>query len=176
MSVRAFKFAMKPAILSVAVICCGVASAAQGQSVRLLGDFRDWSAYATSDSAGKVCFAVSKPKTTTPAVDGLGPAFFYITHRPSENIRHELNLVSGYTFGPGSAAEITVGSQRFDLFTDADAAWLENTALSSDVAGYLRAGSTMSIEGTTDKGIKVSQDFSLSGVTAASRAIDNECR
>jgi len=31
------------------------------------------------------------------------------------------------------------------------------------------------IEGTSDNGIKVSQTFSLSGATAASRAIEGNC-
>ena len=36
----------------------------------------------------------------------------------------------------------------------------------------MRAGSTVVVEGTTDKGILVTETFSLSGATAASRAID----
>jgi len=31
------------------------------------------------------------------------------------------------------------------------------------------------MEGTSDKGIKIRETFSLSGATAASRAIDGEC-
>lgn len=154
----------------------GTAGSAAAQSVRLLGDFADWSAYATSDNAGQLCFAVSKPKSTEPEPDGLGDAFVYITHRPAENIRHEINLVAGYAFGTDSEAEMTIGSKHIKLFTESDAAWLDNPAISSEVASYMRAGSTMTVEGTTDKGIKVKQLFSLSGVSAASRAIDAECR
>ena len=39
----------------------------------------------------------------------------------------------------------------------------------------MRAGSTLIIEGTTDKGIMVAETFSLSGATAASKAIDSGC-
>ena len=42
-------------------------------------------------------------------------------------------------------------------------------------AGVIRAGSTLTIEGTSDKGIKVVETFSLAGATAASKAIDGEC-
>jgi acetyl-CoA acetyltransferase len=42
-------------------------------------------------------------------------------------------------------------------------------------AQAIRAGSTMTVEGTTERGIKVRQVFSLSGATAASRSIDAAC-
>jgi hypothetical protein len=39
----------------------------------------------------------------------------------------------------------------------------------------MRAGSSLSIQGTSTKGILVNETFSLSGATAASRAIDSGC-
>ena len=39
----------------------------------------------------------------------------------------------------------------------------------------MRAGTTLVIQGTTDKGILVTETFSLCGATAASRAIDSGC-
>ena len=158
--------------LAIGWIASGVV---QAQSVRLLGDFRNWSAYATSDSAGQLCFAMSKPTDISPQPDGYGDAYLYLTHRPAENIHNELNLVAGYQFGPDATASVLVGGQSFSLFTEADGAWLEDASQSDSLAGDMRAGSTLQIEGTTDNGIKVTQTFSLSGVTAASRAIDAEC-
>ncbi len=145
------------------------------QSVRLLGDFRDWSAYATSDSAGKICFVLSKPVATEPEPDGYGQAYLYLTHRPAERLRNELNLIAGYSFSPDSEAQLQVGGESYTLFTSDDAAWLLDTDIAQDVAGAMRAGTTMVIEGTNERGIKIRQTFSLSGVTAASRAIDAEC-
>ena len=49
------------------------------------------------------------------------------------------------------------------------------SAQNDNLAGALRSGSSVVIEGTTDKGILVSETFSLSGATAASRAIDSGC-
>ena len=148
---------------------------AAAQSVRVLGDFRDWSAYATSDSAGMICFVLSKPVETAPEPDGYAQAYLYLTHRPAERIRNELNFIAGYTFSPDSTAELTVGGESYELFTSDDAAWLTDTGLSQDVAGQMRAGTSMVIEGENERGIKIRQTFSLSGVTAASRAIDSEC-
>ena len=68
-------------------------------------------------------------------------------------------------------ATLTVSGKSFALFTQRDAAWLLDSTQNDDLAGALRAGSTVTIEGTSEKGILVTETFSLSGATAASRAI-----
>lgn len=150
--------------------------AGQAQSVRVLGDFRDWSAYATSQNGAATCFAMSKAKSVSPAPDGFTEAYLYLTHRAGQQVRNELNLVAGFTFAPDSEATLSVGSNSYALFTQGDAAWLDNPAEADTLAGVMRAGSTLVIEGTSDKGIRIAETFSLSGATAASKAIDGECR
>jgi hypothetical protein len=143
------------------------------QSVRSLGDFRDWSAYSASEGSGPVCFALSKPQEVSPTPDGYTAAYLYLTNRPSESVRNEINLVAGFNFAPDTPATLTVSGESFDLFTEGDAAWLLDPARNDDLAGTIRAGSQLTIEGTTDKGIRVVQTYSLSGATAASRAIES---
>ncbi|HEY0917938.1 hypothetical protein [Devosia sp.] len=145
------------------------------QSVRLIGDFRDWSAYATSEGAGALCFALSKPKDVNPIPDGYTEAYLYLTNRPAENVVFEFNLVAGYVFAPDSQAVVTVSGQSFDLFTQNDAAWLLDASQGDSLASAIRAGSTLVVEGTSDKGIRIAQTFSLAGATAASRAIESDC-
>ena len=158
---------------AIAVLVCALsASAAVAQSVRVLGDFRDWSAYSATEGAGPVCFALSKPSAVSPTPDGYTEAYLYLTNRPAESVRNEFNLVAGFSFAPDSPATATVGGQSFSLFTENDAAWLLDPGQSDLLASAMRAGSTLVIDGTTARGIRVSQTFSLSGATAASRAIE----
>ena len=145
---------------------------AHAQSVKLLGEFRDWAAYTATESTGPVCFALSKPTDVSPSPDGYAGGWLYITNRPSEGVRNELNLVAGYTFAPDTPATVSVGASTFELFTDKDAAWLLDPTQAENLASALRAGSTVTVEGTSDQGIRVTQSFSLSGATAASRAIE----
>lgn len=145
---------------------------AYAQSVKLLGEFRDWAAYTATESTGPVCFALSKPTDVSPSPDGYAGGWLYITNRPSEGVRNELNLVAGYTFAPDTPATANVGGSTFELFTDKDAAWLLDPTQAENFASALRAGSTVTVEGTSDQGIRVTQSFSLSGATAASRAIE----
>ena len=160
------------ASIAAAALSCLLASAAAAQSVRLIGDFRDWSAYSAQEGAGALCFALSKPTETTPVPDGFTEAYVYLTNRPGEGIRNEFNLVAGFNFAPDQPATLSVGGQTFELFTENDAAWLLDPALGDSLAGAMRAGSTLTIDGTSDRGIRVTQVFSLSGATAASRAIE----
>lgn len=148
---------------------------AQAQSARVLGDFRDWSSYAADDGSGTVCFAMTKPKTTEPTPDGYGQAYLYITNRPGEDVVNEFNVVAGYTFQTGSTATASIGGQDFALFTQNDAAWLDDSAQAANLAAAIRAGSSISITGTSATGSRIVQSYSLSGATAAQQAIGAEC-
>lgn len=165
-------------ILSSALFALALTVAATpafAQSVRVLGEHNAWSAYATSESAGQICFVLSRPSATEPVPAGFTQGYFYITHRPAQNIRSEINLVAGYEFAPESVATLSVGSQSFDLFTEGDSAWLADPSQTASAVAAIRAGSTMSVSGTALSGQTVRQSFSLSGATAATRAIDAAC-
>lgn len=151
------------------------ADVAMAQSVQVLGDYRDWSSYTANDGGGVICFATTSPQSTQPIPDDYGDAHIYVTHRLNEGVRAEFNVIAGYEFATDSIAQARVGGRSFELYTQGDAAWLADPSISQDFAGYIRAGSALEIEGTTVDGIKVVQSYSLSGATAAQRAVDGAC-
>lgn len=148
---------------------------ASAQSVQVLGDFRDWSAFTANDGTGPICFAMSKPKNVEPTPDGYTQAYVYLTHRTSEGSRAEFNLIAGFEFATDSEAVAKIGGNVFELYVSGDAAWLADPSLASSFASRVRSGSTLVIEGTSQLGVKIVQSYSLSGATAASRAIDGAC-
>lgn len=164
-------FGNKSALALALVLAMGLP--AMAQSARVLGDFRDWSSYAADDGSGTICFAMTKPKTSDPAVEAQ--AYLYITNRPGEDVAGEFNVVAGYTFQTGSVATVSVGGQSFSLFTQGDAAWLDDSGQSAALAAAIRAGSALTIQGTNAAGTQVIQNYSLSGATAAQQAIGAEC-
>ena len=167
--------------MSLRPILCGAAlvallpSFAFAQAVQEIGTFKAWAAYSASEGAGAVCFAMSKPTDVSPLPDGYTQAYLYLTHRPSEKVTNELNLVAGFDFAPDQPATLSVGEQDFALFTQKDAAWLLDSSQNDALAAALRKGSSVTISGTTARGILVSETFSLSGATAANKAIDSSC-
>lgn len=148
---------------------------ALAQAVRLLGDFSAWSAYAGHDGRGPVCFALSRPTNVAPRPEGYGQAYLYVTHRPVDGVRNEINVVAGVELAPGAPVTVTVGGARFAFFSAGDAAWLESPAQSENLAGAIRAGSTLSVEATSASGARFTQTYSLAGATASSQAIGSEC-
>lgn len=165
----------KSALLIALLAVSTLTTTASAQQVRLLNESRAWSSYGANDGAGKVCFAMSKPQSVSPTPDGYTQAYLYITNRPAENVASEFNLVAGFTFQPDSVATVSVGGQSFNLFTQNDAAWLDDAAQSATLASAIRAGSSLTVEGTTAAGIKVTQTYSLAGATAAQQSIEGDC-
>ncbi|MGH6875445.1 MAG: invasion associated locus B family protein, partial [Aestuariivirgaceae bacterium] len=55
---------------------------ANAQEPTLLGEYGDWSAYTYTSGQGKVCYAVSVPKSSEPQGVNRDPIFFLITHFP----------------------------------------------------------------------------------------------
>ncbi|MBU1305959.1 MAG: hypothetical protein KKF33_10620 [Alphaproteobacteria bacterium] len=165
----------KFAVALALVASLALTASASAQQVQLLGEHRAWSSYSANDGTGPVCFAMTKPESVAPTPDGYTQAYIYVTKRPAENIATEFNLVAGFAFQPDSKATINVGGQVFNLFTQNDAAWLDDTGQSTALASAMRAGSSMVVEGVTAGGIKVTQSYSLSGATAAQQSIASGC-
>ena len=163
-----------PSALAV-LLALAAALPAQAQSARVLGDFRDWSSYAADDGSGTICFAMTRPKSVQPMPEGYGEAYLYVTNRPGEDVANEFNLVAGYTFQTGSMATVSVGGQSFTLFTQGDAAWLDDAGQSANLAAAIRAGSTLTVQGQAADGTAITQTYSLSGATAAQQATGAEC-
>lgn len=161
-------------LLALAAITASVLPA-QAQSARVLGDFRDWSSYAADDGMGTICFAMTRPKSTQPQPAGYGDAYIYVTTRPAEDVVNEFNVVAGYTFQTGSKAIVSIGGQNFNLFTQGDAAWLDDASQAANLASAIRAGSTITVQGIAADGTSIVQSYSLSGATAAQQAVGAEC-
>ncbi|MBE7732670.1 invasion associated locus B family protein [Devosia faecipullorum] len=161
-------------LLALAAVTASVLPA-QAQSARVLGDFRDWSSYAADDGMGTICFAMTRPKSTQPLPAGYGEAYIYVTSRPAEDVVNEFNVVAGYTFQTGSMAIVSIGGQSFNLFTQGDAAWLDDASQAANLASAIRAGSTITVQGIAADGTSIVQSYSLSGATAAQQAVGAEC-
>src|SRR5215217_3805941 len=71
---------------------------AKAQEPTLLGEFNDWAAYTYTSQQGKVCYAVSMPKSSEPEGINRDPVFFLITHFPQQGVRNEVSTIIGYTF------------------------------------------------------------------------------
>jgi len=140
----------------------------------LLEKFDDWSAYAASGSP-KVCFAVAKPKESTPKAVKRGPIFFYISRWPEDNVVEEVSVKMGYPFAEGAKVTATIGNAKFELFTKDEGAFVEKSDMEDKLVEAMKSGSTMKVQGRSARGTNTTDTYSLKGLSDALDRAAKEC-
>jgi uracil-DNA glycosylase len=164
------------AILALgALLWTGLGPPAAAQTGKWLATFSDWSSYMAEEPKGKICFAASQPKSQEPKNLNREPPFFYISAWPREGVKSEVSIKIGYPFKKGSEATVTVGSTAFKLFTQNDRAFVGDAAQEQKLIEAMKKGSTMQVQGTSERGTMVTDTFSLSGLAQAMQSL-SECR
>jgi len=162
------------AVTSLAVMAITPAMAQQGQS-KPIAQFGDWSVYA-STSSPKVCYAISQPKTRLPAGLNRDPAYFFVSTRPGQSVKNEVSITFGFPLKDGSDAALTVGSLTLQLYTKDQGAWVRNVADEAKLVDAMRKGRDLSVEGTSTRGNKTTDKYSLSGIAQALDRVAQECK
>ena len=85
-------------------------------------------------------------------------------------------LVAGYTYKKDSGVTIKIGSQKFELFTSGGTAWAKTSNTDRALARAMKRGNTMTVAGTSSRGTKTLDTYSLKGFTAAYNAIGTNCK
>jgi invasion protein IalB len=165
---------MRRAAGAVCIILAMTTAPAVAQEVKLLEKYNDWSVY-TADGDGKVCFAVSQPKSSSPKNVRRGPIYFYVAGYPKDKVAGEISVKMGYPFPPGGKATVTIGSNSFELFTKDEGAFVEKTEDEAKLVDAMKAGNAMTVKGRSARGTDTSDNYSLSGATAALERIAKEC-
>lgn len=149
---------------------------AEAQERKLLTSVRDWNAYETFEGDMKTCYMISVPQETSPKNVNRGEIYLMITHIPSLKRFNEVTVVVGYPFKKDSAASITVGRQKFNMFTEGDAAWLSERRQDAAAVNAMKNGNSLVANGTSSRGTKTTDRYSLMGFTAAHNAITKACQ
>ena len=165
---------MRRAVRAACLIGTLSASPALAQEVTLLEKFKDWSAYAATGAA-KVCFAVVKPTDSNPKKIKRGPIFFYISRWPADNVVNEVSVKMGYPFAEGAKVTATIGSDKFELFTKDEGAFVEKPEMETKLIDAMKTGSTMKVEGKSARGTATSDVYSLNGLSDALDRAAKEC-
>ena len=144
----------------------------------LLGQYGDWGAYTASASRGKVCFVLAKPKVakTEPAGRKRDQSYFFVSTRPSENVRNEVSVVIGYPFKTGSDATAEIGTTKFSMYTQNDGAWIRNITEEARMVDTMRKSADLTVTGTSGRGTTSTDQYSLKGIAQALDKIEQVCR
>ena len=69
-----------------------------------------------------------------------------------------------------------IGKRKFELFTSGDSAWARNKKDDANIVRAMRSGAKMIVTGVSSRGTKTKDTYSLSGISAAHRAIGKACK
>lgn len=155
------------------LLSAGVAHAAEPQLIATHGK---WSAYTYTDEAGnKVCYMAAEPDKHEGNYKSRGAIFALVTNRPAEGTKNVFSYIAGYPYKDRSDVTARIGESSFTLFTQEDTAWAPDAATDEKITEALRKGSRMVVVGTSARGTRTTDTFSLSGSGAAHDAITREC-
>lgn len=142
---------------------------------RLLGNFRDWSAFILEEASGPVCWMSSRPKRQEGEFAKRGDVFALVTHRPAERALDVVSFIAGYDFGSDSSVTVQVGKDSFTLFVDRDTAWAREDAVDRALSQAIRQGTVMTVRGVSARGTRTADTYSLAGTGAAYQAMSKAC-
>jgi len=162
--------------------CLAMATApTYAQEIKQLGTYKAWTAWTGSDTNGPMCYISASPEDWSPKeVNGSpvrrSPIHFLVINRKGLGTKNEVQTQVGYPFHPSSAnVTASVDGKTFPMVTEGEAAWLAVEADEATFVEALKAGTKLTVNGTSQKGNKMSDSYSLSGVTAALGEISKAC-
>jgi hypothetical protein len=159
-------------ITGTLVLSCLPASA---QEATNLGSFNAWAAWQSADANGPICYISSAPTDSQPTGVNRDPIHFLIIHRKGLGTKNEVQTLIGYPFNANPNASATVDGNVYPMVTEGAAAWLASASDETGFVAALKAGTTLVVKGTSQRGTNTTDTYSLKGVTAAMTAIDNAC-
>ena len=168
-------------ILGALAACAVVALAAvpaTADTPTLLGVSRDWSAFTSGTGSSKICYAISKPTSTKPKAK-RDPIYFLINDWIGRRAKGEPEVVPGYQYKDGSTVTVSVGGQSFNFFVQNEAgqgaAWVRERSDEVKLIAAMRSGSSMVVSGTSKRGTKTTDTYSLAGLGDALDKIHGAC-
>jgi len=163
-------------------LCLALAAVpASAQEIKQLGTFKAWTAWTGADANGAMCYISAQPDDWSPKeVNGSpvrrSPIHFLVINRKGLGTKNEVQTQVGYPFNAQAAnVSATIDGKTFPMVTEGEAAWLAVEADEATFVEALKAGTKLTVNGTSQKGNKMSDSYSLSGVTAALGEINKAC-
>jgi hypothetical protein len=159
----------------------GLAATSTAQQIKQLGTYKSWTAWSGQDANGLMCYISAVPDSWSPqSVNGKpvnrDPIHFLVINRVGLGTKNEVQTLVGYPFSDKANVSATIDGKTYPMVTEGEAAWL---AVEADEPGFvtaLKAGSQLVVKGTSARGNVMTDNYSLSGVTAALAEIDKACK
>jgi hypothetical protein len=146
------------------------AHAATPAAPKQIGKFDDWQAATYVEGGQTVCYALTRARSSSPALAGRGAVVLTVTQRP--NLRDVVAFSAGFAYAKDATAAVEAGTAKFDFYTAQRSAFAREGAAA--VAAFDKAARAV-VRSPGPKGGQVTDNFSLRGFSAAYAAINKAC-
>lgn len=164
----------------LAAVLLLAAAPAAAEPATLLGAFTNWSAYQTGEGDSLTCYALSTPRAMQPRAAKRDPIYVIVSDWPGRKIKAEPQIVFGYQAKEGTPASLAVGAEKFIFFTRNEAkagkAWLQSLNESERLITAMKDGVSAVAMGTSQRGTKTVDTYSLAGFSDALAKIHDACK
>ena len=145
------------------------------EEVKKIGKFKDWETMIIKNNSKLVCFAQSKPVLQSPK-SYKREARLFVSFRPNEKIRNEINITSGYKFNNENFVTAKSGKYKykFDIVQE-NFAWLADNKMEKKMINTMKKGSRIMISGYNQEGSQTIDHYSLLGFTKAYNTAKKSC-
>lgn len=149
---------------------------AYAADIEVLGSFDNWSAYSFNDGQDRVCYMATQPAKSQGKYSRRDDVFLIVTHRPNEKTFDVVNVVAGYTYKSTSKPQITIDKNKaIELKHYENTAWAKNAEMDAKLVAEMKKGSQAVLLGTSARGTKTTDTFSLKGFSKAYETINQAC-
>jgi hypothetical protein len=152
---------------------------AGAEPANLLGVFGNWSAYTTGTGSSLTCYAMSKPRATRPAGAKRSAIYLMVSDWPSRKVKSEPQIIYGYQAKEGAPAALGVGGDKFTFFIKNNgkegSAWLQQLGENQRLITAMQEGVSAVATGTSARGTKTSDTYSLAGFNDAMTKVHAAC-
>ena len=148
---------------------------ADNEGTKKIGSFEKWSVYAKSKS---LCYIIAQPEKSEGAykLRGRVRIVVYRNNLDDQN-KNAVGIDFGYSFNENSKAFIEIDSKnKFKLNTFGQTAWTASkTKKDKKIIEAMIKGDKLTAFGTSKRGTKTKDTYSLDGFAKAFNRINNYC-
>ena len=158
---------------ALAVLAAGIPARAEAPDV--LGTFGHWTAFAEGQGGSKLCYMASAPVKKEGKYSSRGEAAVLISHNLADKTFDVVSVVAGYDYKPEEDVLVQIDEKKFTLFSKGERAWASDGATDKAMVAAMKRGNQLIVIGTSSRGTRTTDDYSLSGFTKAYVAIGKAC-
>jgi invasion protein IalB len=169
-------FSVIPLLLSALVISGprALAQATEPGSMKT-GEAGNWIIHQNAGKGPKICFAASQPTLKEPAGANRSKVVLYVSAWPKDGVKSEVSVKLGYPIKPDAPVAVTVGDAAFQLFADADRAYVADATEELKLVEAMKRGSKLVVKAVSARGTETTDTYSLNGLGQALEAVASAC-